>query len=399
MPQTECLVLEKEIQNKRIIHHVKGREKGPILVFFGGIHGNEPAGVLALEKTLKLLDPKEIKGEVIGIYGNLKALKQKRRFLNKDLNRIWTTSRVKELKTKALLSAEEEEQSELYDIIVEILRGNDQPIYFIDFHTTSSPTLPFITINDALINRDFSMVFPVPIVLGIEEYLEGPMLSYLNKEGYVSLGFEAGQHVDPCSVTNCEAFIYLSLVATGSAPMESFERYPIYYKTLRNQARGLREVFEVMYKYEIKPFEDFRMNPGFVSFQKVKKGDELAVSNEKIIQSPYSARLFMPLYQKEGEDGFFIIKSIPKFFLELSALLRRFKADSLLTWFPGISWQSKSEGVLRANLKVTRYLAKSIFHLFGYRSKQMDESHLLLYNRERVARTELYKDSSWLKHK
>lgn len=398
MPQTESLILRKEIQKKRIIHHVKGSKKGPKLVFFGGIHGNEPAGVQALENTLKLLEPNDIQGEVIGIYGNLKALKENRRFLNKDLNRIWTTQRIKELRTKTILSAEEEEQAELYDIILELLEGNESPIYFIDFHTTSSPTLPFITINDALINRDFSMFFPVPIVLGIEEYLEGPMLSYLNKEGYVSLGFEAGQHVDPCSVTNCEAFIYLSLVAAGSVPLEYFVRHPLYYKTLRNQARGLREVFEVMYKYEIKPFEDFKMNPGFVSFQKVRKGDELALSNETIIEAPISARLFMPLYQKEGEDGFFIIRSIPQFFLSLSAVLRRIKADNLLTILPGISWQNKKEGTLRANLKITRFLAKSIFHLLGFRSKQVDKSHLVLYNRERVAQTDLYKGSLWLKH-
>jgi succinylglutamate desuccinylase len=368
------------------------------VVFFGGIHGNEPAGVIALENTLKLLDSSEIKGEIYGIYGNLKALDANKRFIEKDLNRIWTTKRVQELSKKASLSAEEEEQAELYEIIKAILKDNDAPVYFIDFHTTSSPTLPFITINDALINRDFSLCFPVPIVLGIEEYLEGPLLSYLNKEGYVSLGFEAGQHSDHCSVVNCEAFIYLTLVTAGLAPMEYFVRYPLYYKTLRNQARGLREVFEVMYKYEIKPFEEFVMNPGFVSFQKINKGDELALSNDEIIKSPITARLFMPLYQKQGEDGFFIIQTIPKFFLNLSAVLRKVRADRLLTLLPGISWQDKKKGVLRANLKVTRFMAKSVFHLLGYRSKQQDKTHLILYNRERVAQRDMYTYSTWLRH-
>ena len=218
MPQPTSVLTQRSIKSKRIIRHVKGYERGPKIIFFGGIHGNEPAGVIALENTLKLLDPSEIKGEVYGIYGNLKALELNKRFIEKDLNRIWTTKRVRELSRKAFLSAEEEEQVELFDIINEILKDNEDPIYFIDFHTTSSPTLPFITINDALINRDFSMCFPVPIVLGIEEYLEGPLLSYLNKEGYVSLGFEAGQHTDHCSVVNCEAFIYLTLVISGLAP-------------------------------------------------------------------------------------------------------------------------------------------------------------------------------------
>ena len=95
-------------------------------------------------------------------------------------------------------------------MIIGLLAGNEDPIYFIDFHTTSSPSLPLVTINDALINRGLSKVFSVPIVLGREEYLEGSLLGYLNKEGYVSLGFEAGQHTDECSVINCETFRYLT---------------------------------------------------------------------------------------------------------------------------------------------------------------------------------------------
>lgn len=395
MPQPVAILNKKETKPGRIIHHVKGISEGPLVVFFGGIHGNEPAGVTALEKVLIELDPSVIKGEIYGIYGNLKALSTNKRFIEKDLNRIWTEERVKALPKKQTLTAEEEEQVELFDIIQEILKSTSSPVYFIDFHTTSSPTLPFITINDALINRYFSMNFPVPIVLGIEEYLEGPLLSYLNKQGYVSLGFEAGQHTDLDSVTNCEAFIYLSIVIAGLSPMENFVRYPNFYSTLRNQARGLREVFEVMYKYEIKPFEEFKMNPGFVSFQKIKLGDELALSNESIIKSPITARLFMPLYQKQGEDGFFIIRTIPAFFLRLSALLRKIRADQLLTLLPGISWFDKKRGILRANLKVTRFMAKSIFHLLGYRNKQEDKTHLLLYNRERVARNNLYENAGW----
>ncbi len=105
----------------------------------------------------------------------------------------------------------------------------------------------------------------------------------------------------------------------------------------------------------------------------------------------------MPLYQKSGNDGFFIIKVIPQFFLRLSELLRNSKADQVLTFLPGISWYDKSKGILKANLKVTRFLAKSIFHLFGYRNKQIDKNYLLLYNRERVAKKAMYKNEKWYK--
>jgi len=385
----------KQLGSERIIHCVKGTQKGPKLIFFGGIHGNEPAGVKALEKVLKDLNPEKIKGEVYGIYGNLKALHQSKRFIDKDLNRIWTSENMAKLRNKTALSPEEAEQKELLLVLKPLLENNQDPIYFIDFHTTSSPSVPFITINDALINRAFSKRFPVPIVLGIEEYLEGPLLSYLNKEGYVSLGFEAGQHEDPAAVGNCEAFIFMSLVISGAAVKDAVVEYQECLKTLRDQAKGLTKVFEVTFKYNIKPFEDFVMNPGFKSFQKIAEGEELAVSDGRVIKAPESAHLFMPLYQKQGEDGFFVIRSIPSFFLKLSAMLRKLGADQILTFLPGITWIDKTKGVLRADLRITRFLAKSIFHLLGYRSRQEDKNYIVLYNRERVARNNLYKSTSW----
>lgn len=395
MHQTNLMNIKKESVKERLIFYVRGAIPGPKLVFFAGIHGNEPAGVTALKEIQKSIDPKLLKGEIYAIHGNLKALALKQRFIQKDLNRIWTSENLISLSQKDDYSSEELEQKELYRQIQQVLKGNNGPVYFIDFHTTSSPSLPFITINDALINREFSKCFPVPIVLGIEEYLEGPLLSYLNKLGYVSIGFESGQHKDTSSVKNCKSFIYLALVVAEMMHKSSIEEFDTYYKSLRNNARGVTEIFEVRYKYHIVSGESFKMNPGFASFQKIKRGEELAVSNHQIVRSPITARLFMPLYQKEGEDGFFIISTIPKVFLRLSAWLRNIKADQLLTFLPGITWHDKREGVLRANLKVTRFLAKSIFHLFGYRSKQQDKSHVLLYNRERVSKTGLYENEAW----
>ncbi|WP_370390292.1 succinylglutamate desuccinylase/aspartoacylase family protein [uncultured Winogradskyella sp.] len=379
----------------RIFHHIIGKTPGSTLVFFAGIHGNENAGVKALDMVLPNIKPEQIRGEIYGVYGNIKALKAKRRFLDSDLNRMWTTERLTALKHKSEYKEEDQEQLELNAFIDKLLSTNSKPIYFIDLHTTSSKTLPFITINDALINRKFSKCFPVPIVLGIEEYLEGPLLSYLNKKGFVSLGFESGQHDDPEAVTNCEAFVHLVLNCSGVLKQPVHKNVSIYEDYLKNTSKGVNETFEVIYKHHIQPEEHFAMEEGFISFQNVEKDTLLAYSNEKPVYSNYNAKLFMPLYQKTGNDGFFIIRAIPPIFLKLSEFLRQIKADSLLTWFPGITWEDKKLGVLKANLKVTRFMAKSIFHLFGYRNKQIDENHMLLYNRERVAKKHLYTKEPW----
>ncbi|NRD22209.1 succinylglutamate desuccinylase/aspartoacylase family protein [Winogradskyella litoriviva] len=387
--------IKKEIIIKRVFHHIKSEIKGSTIVFFAGIHGNEVAGVSALKNIFKTIHQNDISGEIYAVYGNIKALQKNKRYLEYDLNRLWTPNKLNTLKNKEILNKEEEEQVELFQFINQLFITTKNPIYFIDLHTTSSKSLPFITINDALINRKFSSCFPVPTVLGIEEYLEGPLLSYLNTLGYVSIGFESGQHTDPEAIKNCEAFIFLALKHAGILKNNEVEKVKKNENILENSSKNIASIFEIIYKYHIKPKELFTMKEGFESFQNIKKGTVLATTNGKFIYSEYSAKLFMPLYQKSGDDGFFIIQEIPTFFLKLSAILRKIRADNLLTVLPGISWHNKRSGILRANLKVTRFMAKSIFHLFGYRNKHIDKTYLLLYNRERVAKNKMYKNEKW----
>lgn len=387
--------IDDKIKTNRLITKVEGVKTGPTVVFFGGIHGNETSGVLAIKEALTSVNSKCINGTVYGIAGNLKALESQQRYVDEDLNRLWTKERIINIKNKLSLNSDEEELVEILSLINTILESNKPPFYFIDLHTTSSKTLPFITVNDALINRKFSKQFPVPIVLGIEEYLNGPLLSYINEMGYVSLGFESGQHNDIRSITNSVAFVYLTLVFCGILKEKHLSDYPKYYNQLQTQSAGVNNIFEVTYLYKIKVGESFKMHDGFKSFQSIKKGIAVATSNGNIIKAKQNGVMFMPLYQKQGAEGFFIIKPIPKFFLKLSNSLRRIKTDSLLALLPGISWVNKSEGILQVNLQVAKFFAKSFFHLLGYRNKQITATHLRLNNRERVAKTSIYKNELW----
>ncbi|UKM65522.1 succinylglutamate desuccinylase/aspartoacylase family protein [Flavobacteriaceae bacterium GSB9] len=387
--------LNKSLKIDRIIGKIKGAQPGPTVVFFGGIHGNENSGVFALKEVLYGLNSAHVKGTVYGISGNLQALRKQKRYIKQDLNRLWTKANIELIKLKKDLYADESELLELLELLKDILKNNNPPFYFIDLHTTSSKTLPFITINDALINRKFSQQFPVPIVLGIEEYLTGPLLSYINQLGYVSLGFESGQHDDFSSIINHIAFVNLALVFSGAVEKDSILDFSKHYEQLKRQAQQTFDVFEIVYTYKIKPNENFKMLNGFKSFERIKKGVPLAISNDFNITSPYKGSIFMPLYQKKGAEGFFIIRPINSFFLKLSAILRRLKTDSFLAILPGITWVDKNEGVLQVNLNVAKYFAKALFHLLGYRSRQITKTHLRLNNRERVAKTSMYKKEPW----
>ncbi|GAA3591765.1 succinylglutamate desuccinylase/aspartoacylase family protein [Flavivirga amylovorans] len=379
----------------RIIGKIEGSKPGSTMVFFGGIHGNETSGVFALKDVLKTIDPLQSKGVIYGISGNLKALGLSQRYLDEDLNRLWTKDRIKIIKNKSVLNKDETELLELLSILDTILDIEKPPFYFIDLHTTSSKTLPFITINDALINRKFSKQFPVPIVLGIEEYLNGPLLTYINELGYVSLGFESGQHDDLSAITNSIAFIYLALVFSGILKADHVPNFSDHYKQLQEQAANIVDVFEVIYLHKIQPHETFNMINGFRSFQAINKGVPLAINNSRELKAKYNGHIFMPLYQNKGAEGFFIIKRIKPFYLKLSRLLRRIRFDSLLVVLPGVSWLDKEKGILQVNLKIARFFVKSFFHLLGYRNKQITRTHLRLNNRERVAKTSIYKNESW----
>ena len=395
MTRVHSKALEKPTTVSRIINKIEGKRKGITIVIFAGIHGNENSGIFAIQEVFKRIKKLQLNGTVYGVSGNLKALELNRRFIDEDLNRIWTFENLESLIRKKELNTEEKEQSELFDLLNEIISLNPGPFYFIDLHTTSSKTEPFITINDALINRRFSKLFPVPIVLGIEEYLNGPLLTYINQLGYVSLGFESGQHDELISIKNHVSFLYLLLVYTRILKEEDISDFKDHYDSLKKASKNNSDIFEVIHLHKIKENEIFKMKNGFKSFEPVKKGTLLATSNGDEIRSGKNGILFMPLYQDIGDDGFFIIRRVRAIFLRLSAILRKLKVDNLLVLFPGVHWEDKRKHVLKVNLKITRFFAKQFFHLLGYRSKQIDQTHLKLYNRARNARTDMYEKESW----
>lgn len=388
----------KTATGERILCRVTADRPGPTVVFFGGIHGNEPAGVAALTEVYETLQRQGNvleKGALIGIRGNLPALVQKERFLDHDLNRIWSRSRLDSVLAKQdpERSSEEKELVLIYELIQELLKSYAPPFYFIDLHTTSSRTRPFITINDSIINRYFSRIFPVPVILGIEEYLEGPLLSYINELGYVALGFESGTHDDPVAITNAVDFIWLTLVYTGLLP--DYPGREDSFKRLDRASESDHDFYEVFYRHELPASHSFRMNEGFWSFQPLPKGTVLGSEAGAPVAMQKKGILFMPLYQKQGEEGFFLIRKTPAWALKLSAKLRKWKTHELLTRMPGVRWADSGEDKLLVNLSVARFLNRPIFHLLGYRSRQRDKTHLLISNREHKAKNDDYKNTFW----
>lgn len=393
--------LNETIEVDRIIGEIKGTQPGPTLIFTAGIHGNEPSGIFALHKVINEIKEKNIpiKGNIYAISGNLTALENGSRYIKQDLNRMWTSERMKQVTSGNIENNGEEtiQQFNIYNVINNILSSENGPFYFMDLHTTSSETIPFLTVNDSLINRKFTEQYPVPLILGIEEYLDGPLLSYINELGYVAFGFEGGQHDSLSSIENHIAFIYQSLVFTEAVSKEDID-FQCYYDLLAKTSVDSRNIYEIYYHYRIKKDEKFTMKPGFLNFQRIDKGQELADSNGETVIAKKQGRILMPQYQSQGDDGYFSIRKIPQVFLNLSSSFRKLRFDKLLPILPGVSWRSNKKDTLIVNRKIAWLFAKQFFHLMGYRSKKLDNTHLIVKNREAASREGEYGKVLWLQN-
>ncbi|MEM9646924.1 MAG: succinylglutamate desuccinylase/aspartoacylase family protein [Bacteroidota bacterium] len=397
MSKVYSSALGESIEIGRVIGHLSGNNPGPTVVFFAGIHGNEPAGIFALKHVLNELRVRQppIYGQIYAIAGNLKALQSNVRFTEKDLNRIWTAQEIDQIiNDLENLGPDEAELYELYLLLLEILGQEKAPYYFIDLHTTSSETSPFIVLNDSLLNRKFASNYPLPIILGIEEYLVGALLSYINELGYVSLGYESGQHDDISSIRNSIDFINYTLSISGAVQLGT-PVLSVLEQQILNSAPTANTFYEIYYQHRITKDQNFKMLPGFKNFQIIPKGRDIAEENNKPLVTRRKRQIFMPLYQELGGEGFYFIRTIPRILLLISKGLRWFRVDGLLVYLPGIQWASLKKDVLLVDQRIARFMAKSFFHLLGYRTRELDKTHLVVKNREAASRNWEYKNSKW----
>ncbi len=372
--------VEPGCPGRHVIASFKGLEAGPTLIIVGSIHGNEPAGSLAARRLLPELERRRhlLRGELLFLVGNTRALAHHTRYIDVDLNRHWTIENVRTRLSggeEAVNLSEDLELSELLEEIVPALNRAQGDVYFVDLHTTSAGGVPFATVGDTLRNRAFAFNFPITIVLGIEEQIDGTLLEYLNNVGAVTMGFESGQHDLPSSVDNHEALIWIALVACGVLDREDVPQFDQYIKVLRRASSGAN-IIEIRYRHAIRPEEDFKMEPGFKSFQPVRRGQLLARDRNGPIRARETGMVVMPLYQALGDDGFFLGRKVKGFWLGLSSLLRRIHIADYMHLLPGVRRHGQYESTLIVNTRLARLFPLQVFHLLGFRKRRWSKGVL-----------------------
>jgi predicted deacylase len=371
--------------DSRVVGRVHGERPGPSLICVVGIHGNEPAGVHAVRRILETLPQRAhgIRGDFVALAGNLAALAAGRRFVDRDLNRAWTEERLRAVRGNGQLegAVEDREQIELLREIETVLQETRGRIYVLDLHTTSGPGGIFSAFTDALPQRAFASQFPVPMIFGLEEQVEGTLLDLLSRQGIVSITIETGQHQEEAAVDRAASAIWLALVAAGLLPERLVPEATEARKLLRRDTDHLPTALEMRYRRPKLDGDGFQMDPGYSNFQKVRAGQLIARDNDGPISVHERARLLMPLYQEQGEDAYFLVREFSPFWMHVSHVMRRAGVSRIAHWLPGVRRVDGSEDHLIVNKRVARFFARQLFHLLGFR--QMSDAGTRLVMRRR----------------
>lgn len=372
-------------EGEHLIGEFVGDETGATLVVFGSVHGNEAAGALALQKIAKRLPPlqKKLRGRVYFLAGNTRAMTKSVRFIDSDLNRHWTPENVKHNSPDSHITtkrAEDLEQTEILILLEKILKSAKNEVYALDLHSTSAAGVPFATVGDTLRNRDFAQKFPITILLGIEEQLDGTILEYLNNLGAVTLGYEGGQHFADSTIASHEALVWLALVNSGILAKEGLPDFEKHTEILQ-KATGKPRIVEIRYRHAITEADEFKMELGFENFQPVRRGEILAYERKGAIKSAEKGLILMPLYQILGEDGFFLGREVAPFWLKLSGLLRRWKIGNLMRFLPGVKRSEFDAETFEINTRIARIFPLQIFHLLGFRKRRWRGNKLVVSRR------------------
>jgi len=236
---------------KSIIKKDSG-EKGKTLAVFCGVHGNEKAGVYAVKKILKNINIK--KGVVYFVFANPKAIKENKRFIDKNLNRCFLDNQ----------KGNFYEEKRVKDLI-KILECSDA---LLDIHASTSPkTIPFV-ITDSGLDIVKNMNFKI-IATGFDNIEPGATDGYMKNKGKIGICLECGYAGKSEENVDIAYNSVLQFLQYFNAIENKISNYNINQKILH-----VDKVQKVTSK-------KFKLTKTFADFETIKKGSIIAKDEVK----------------------------------------------------------------------------------------------------------------------
>lgn len=215
---------------------------------------------------------------------------------------------------KAELDMEEREVQEILSLIRrEVEKYQPEKIVMLDLHTTTAHGGIFSIATDDPESVRIAVELHAPVIKGMLEGIKGTTLHYFRPDNFdgrevVSVAFESGQHDDPLSVNRAIAAIINCMRTIGCVKAEHVENR--HDQLLIDFSKNLPKVSQLIMCHSIKDTDKFEMLPDFKNFQRIKKGQLLAHDKTGPIHAESDGLILMPLYQPQGDDGFFLIKKL-----------------------------------------------------------------------------------------
>ena len=376
-----------ELIDDREIGRVTSERRGPTLIAVAAIHGNEQAGIHAARRVIARLSQSDVtlRGELFCIAGNVGAIREGRRYHARDLNRVWNEAQVRSLEERVAkereLDAEDREQLAILAAIRAAIARAQGPVYLVDLHTTSASGIPFVLFGDTLPQRAFVSGLPLPVVMGLEEQVDGVLSSYWTRHGCVTFGVEGGQHDDPGSIDNLEAVLLLAAQTAGLFAEGSIPETRAAHALLERRRGDLPRVMEVVSRHAIAEGDAFTMEPGFKNLDHARAEQLLARDRNGEIRAPRDGLVLLPLYQKQGDDGFFWGRAVSAARLRASEALRHLRLDRFFDLLPGVARDKAHPSRFLVDRTIARLYPLQVFHLLGYR-RIRSEANLLTVERQ-----------------
>ncbi len=293
----------------RILGKKTGCVQQPLLIILGGIHGNEPVGIGTMEKLFASFEKISLTGSIIGIVGNKKACLKGVRYIEHDLNRLFLKKIIDTGLAQPNPTNEYLELKELIECVKnEIAEAQPNKVFLIDLHSTSAESPLFSIVNNDKSTWEIAGALHIPVVTGMVGKLSGgSTVEYFTSENFnvpmCAISVEAGQHKNPITVQRAYNFIVKLLEYTGMVKISTIELFSI-----KDEQENLPRLVKFAYRHAITENSGFVMNEGYKSFQKIKKGEVLGQDRKGIVISPQDGFILMPLYQAQGNDGFFLVE-------------------------------------------------------------------------------------------
>ncbi len=254
---------------------------GKTVAIFAGVHGNEKAGVHALEQLADKLDIK--RGKLYLVLANPEAIKANVREVNINLNRLFL---------KGNTGAEPE------DVIARNLMSIlDQCDALLDLHASNSKnTKPFIIFNK--FSEDISRLMNFEIISGgWSNFHQGSSDEYMETLGKCALCLECG------SVFESEKNVPLAI--------QSIKQFLQYFDLIDRSVEYNSEpqVRLNIFKVGIKETNEFKFSKHYDDFEMLKEGEIFATDGNKKYVAGSNEYIIFPRENKPiGGEVFVLAK-------------------------------------------------------------------------------------------